>query len=157
MVGTLWGHRRGTTLPARAFPGVPLIGSFAPEETHSKGLLVYSCHLVIRCVWSDRHYTARVSTRLLEKEFQSGRRAAGLPLSTNHTAWLSFARARLVGEGRWWSAVGDGTHLATARRSASKQAPNVSPPYMTTSPATNLHQQPTPQLGLKEGCKNVLV
>ena len=75
----------GTTLPAAAlsrgaldcllFAGVPLIGSLAPEEIHSKGLLGYSCHLVIPCVYFDHHYIAPVSTQLLKAEcsLQSGK------------------------------------------------------------------------------------
>ena len=139
------------------FPGVPLIGSLAPEEIHSKGLLGYSCHLVIPCVYFDHHYIAHVSTQLLKAEcsLQSGKSGeqlferGGLP-----TTQLSFAGARLVGEGRggrhWW-----GTERRPhAAAQATYHPPNVSPPYMTTSLATNIHHQPTPQLGLKKGCKN---
>ena len=123
-VGTL-GHW-GQLFLASSFQGA-LIGSLAPGRPFKGTPLGYSCHLVIRRVWFDRHYIARVSVQLLGKECRVWRnwRAAvstGCPcppaVVAHHCPQPGFRLPRQGCSVKVVVAVGDGT--ATARRSASK-------------------------------------
>ena len=163
--GDTAGQPRGRTLPGEILAGVLLISSLTPGTRPFKEdpwLNGYSCHLVIHCVWFDRHYIARSNPSKGMSEEQLFEVQRWSPTAATR---LSFFGARLSGEGRWlWSVLGTEERICPPH-AVVLASPNVSPGAATSPTQTSHHltrphlQTPActttglPQHALQKGCK----